>query len=78
MACAVSAEAAMQVGQSCIHHNEVPVIPGCGSGGCQHKNPHSLALARDPLLMSVIEQSFPLRRGDFFNRDCEKVDGKAS
>ena len=35
--------------------------------------PHS-----DPLLMSLIEQLFPLRRGLFFNSHCEKADRKAS
>jgi hypothetical protein len=39
---------------------------------------YSFALTRDQFLMSIIEHLLPLGRDRFFNRDCEKVDGRTS
>jgi hypothetical protein len=56
---------------------EVPCSQVAAPEADQHENPPLLTLARGPP-MSVIEQWVPLKRGHFFNRDCEKVDGKTS
>ena len=61
----------------------VPKISDPDSLGALQTDAYMGAVARgcrepDPLLMSIIEQLFPLRRGLFFNSDCEKADGKTS
>ena len=64
----------MQAGQVASITAEGPEIAGCGTGG-GNENPALLALSQG---LYIIEQLLRLGRGCFFNRDCEKVDGRTA